>query len=98
MSDIDLACGVEALSGHDRATGVWRAMEQRRIPAALEVRGLAKRFDRPAVDGLDLHVNVGEFYTLLGPNGAGKTTTLRIRHRCIGRSPRRPEDHGLGFG
>src|SRR5262249_55511771 len=47
-------------------------------PAALEVRGLCKRFDRPAVDGLDLTVRVGEFYCLLGPNGAGKTTTLRM--------------------
>jgi ABC-2 type transport system ATP-binding protein len=45
---------------------------------ALEVRGLAKRFDRPAVDGLDLAVRTGEFYALLGPNGAGKTTTLRM--------------------
>ena len=45
---------------------------------ALEVRGLVKRFDRPAVDGLDLAVRSGEFYALLGPNGAGKTTTLRM--------------------
>ncbi len=45
---------------------------------ALHVRGLSKRFDRPAVDGLDLTVRAGEFYTLLGPNGAGKTTTLRM--------------------
>ena len=45
---------------------------------ALEIQGLVKRFDRPAVDGLDLRVNGGEFYTLLGPNGAGKTTTLRM--------------------
>ena len=45
---------------------------------ALEIRGLAKRFERPAVDGLDLTVHAGEFYTLLGPNGAGKTTTLRM--------------------
>jgi ABC-2 type transport system ATP-binding protein len=45
---------------------------------ALTVRGLCKAFDRPAVDGLDLIVNAGEFYALLGPNGAGKTTTLRI--------------------
>ncbi len=45
---------------------------------ALEVRGLSKRFERPAVDGLDLSIPVGEFYTLLGPNGAGKTTTLRM--------------------
>jgi ABC-2 type transport system ATP-binding protein len=47
-------------------------------PLALDIRGLAKRFERPAVDGLDLGVPTGEFYTLLGPNGAGKTTTLRM--------------------
>ena len=45
---------------------------------ALEIRGLSKSFDRPAVDGLDLAVRTGEFYALLGPNGAGKTTTLRM--------------------
>src|ERR1700720_4896939 len=45
---------------------------------ALEINGLVKRFDRPAVDGLDLKVRTGEFYALLGPNGAGKTTTLRM--------------------
>jgi ABC-2 type transport system ATP-binding protein len=47
-------------------------------PCALEIRGLVKRFERPAVDGLDLAVRTGEFYALLGPNGAGKTTTLRM--------------------
>jgi ABC-2 type transport system ATP-binding protein len=46
--------------------------------SALQVRGLTKRFDRPAVDALDLTVRSGEFYALLGPNGAGKTTTLRM--------------------
>ena len=45
---------------------------------ALDVRGLVKRYDRRVVDGLDLRVRAGEFYTLLGPNGAGKTTTLRM--------------------
>ena len=45
---------------------------------ALEIRGLCKSFDRPAVDRLDLTVRAGEFYSLLGPNGAGKTTTLRM--------------------
>ena len=48
------------------------------VPLALEIRDLAKTYDRPAVDGLDLRVNVGEFYMLLGANGAGKTTTLRM--------------------
>ncbi len=46
--------------------------------AALQVRGLTKRFDRLAVDALDLTVRTGEFYALVGPNGAGKTTTLRM--------------------
>ncbi len=47
-------------------------------PVALAVRGLSKKFDRPAVDALDLTVFGGEFYALVGPNGAGKTTTLRM--------------------
>ena len=43
-----------------------------------KLRGLTKRFDRLAVDALDLTIRTGEFYALLGPNGAGKTTTLRM--------------------
>jgi ABC-2 type transport system ATP-binding protein len=46
--------------------------------AALQISGLCKSFERPAVEGLDLIVRPGEFYMLLGPNGAGKTTTLRM--------------------
>jgi ABC-2 type transport system ATP-binding protein len=53
-------------------------VNQVRPALALEIRGLAKSFERPAVDRLDLSVIAGEFYTLLGPNGAGKTTTLRM--------------------
>src|SRR5437763_661233 len=45
---------------------------------ALEIIGLRKSFDRPAVAGLDLTVRTGEFYALVGPNGAGKTTTLKM--------------------
>lgn len=45
---------------------------------ALAITNLAKSFDRPVVNGLDLTVNAGEFYALLGPNGAGKTTILRM--------------------
>jgi len=47
-------------------------------PDALRLQGLTKRFDRLAVDALDLTVRTSEFYALVGPNGAGKTTTLRM--------------------
>jgi ABC-2 type transport system ATP-binding protein len=47
-------------------------------PIALSLRGVSKRFDRPAVDVLDLTIYGSEFYALVGPNGAGKTTTLRM--------------------
>jgi ABC-2 type transport system ATP-binding protein len=53
-------------------------MNQHTPFAALDIRGLTKTFDRPAVDRLDLSIRTGEFYCLLGPNGAGKTTTLRM--------------------
>jgi ABC-2 type transport system ATP-binding protein len=45
---------------------------------ALEIRGLAKRYDDGtlALEGLDLEVPAGEFFGLLGPNGAGKTTLI----------------------
>jgi ABC-2 type transport system ATP-binding protein len=45
---------------------------------ALRIREARKAFGMPAVVGLNLTVNAGEFYALLGPNGAGKTTTLRL--------------------
>ncbi|MDK1471975.1 ATP-binding cassette domain-containing protein [Streptomyces sp. 549] len=47
--------------------------------AAIEVRGLTKRYGRTEVlSGLDLSVAAGSVFCLLGPNGAGKTTTVRI--------------------
>jgi spermidine/putrescine transport system ATP-binding protein len=40
---------------------------------------LVKRFGEvTAVDGIDLEVAGGEFFTLLGPSGCGKTTALRL--------------------
>ena len=45
----------------------------------IQLEGLVKRFgDVVAVDGIDLHVPAGEFFTMLGPSGCGKTTTLRL--------------------
>jgi len=48
-------------------------------PAAIELRGLTKRFgDAIALDGVDLVVRPGVVFGFLGRNGAGKTTALRI--------------------
>ena len=53
---------------------------------AVEVTGLRKSYrkslrskPRPALDGLDLHIEAGgRVHGFLGPNGSGKTTTLRV--------------------
>jgi putative spermidine/putrescine transport system ATP-binding protein len=45
----------------------------------VRLRGLVRRYgDVAAVDGVDLQVHAGEFFTMLGPSGSGKTTTLRL--------------------
>jgi putative spermidine/putrescine transport system ATP-binding protein len=45
----------------------------------ISVRSLTKRYgDVVAVDGIDLDIAPGEFFTMLGPSGSGKTTTLRM--------------------
>jgi spermidine/putrescine transport system ATP-binding protein len=44
----------------------------------IELVALTKRFTEVAVDGIDLTVASGEFFSLLGPSGCGKTTTLRL--------------------
>ena len=49
--------------------------------AAVDVRlsGLRKSYGAvAAVDGVDLEIARGEFFTMLGPSGSGKTTTLRM--------------------
>jgi putative spermidine/putrescine transport system ATP-binding protein len=46
---------------------------------AVRLEAVEKRFgDVAAVDGIDLDVRDGEFFSMLGPSGSGKTTTLRM--------------------
>jgi spermidine/putrescine transport system ATP-binding protein len=45
----------------------------------VQIVDLVKRFaEVTAVDGINLDVAGGEFFSLLGPSGCGKTTTLRL--------------------
>jgi putative spermidine/putrescine transport system ATP-binding protein len=48
-------------------------------PPDVRLEALRKSFgDVVAVDGVDLEIPAGEFFTLLGPSGSGKTTCLRM--------------------
>ena len=45
----------------------------------VSVSALRKHYGEvKAVDGVDLDIAAGEFFTMLGPSGSGKTTTLRL--------------------
>src|SRR6188474_2999644 len=77
-----------ALTAHAEAPGVatgavTRAPEAAATTAALEVRGVSKRFetrrqDTLALSDINLSVRPGEFVCLLGPSGCGKSTLLNI--------------------
>jgi ABC-2 type transport system ATP-binding protein len=65
------------------------------MSAAIETRGLVKRFGRRvALDGLELTVPAGSVYILVGPNGSGKTTTLRVLLDLVRAEGGRARVHG----
>ena len=55
---------------------------------ALSTRALTKTYKNgvAALRGVDLDVEVGDFFALLGPNGAGKTTLIGIITSLVNKS------------
>ena len=71
IADDDLDRGLEILE-----ESLVDAQPQADVTASKSVR---KTYgDVVAVDGVDLEIPAGEFFTMLGPSGSGKTTTLRL--------------------
>jgi putative spermidine/putrescine transport system ATP-binding protein len=61
--------------------GTAERRDERDATHSADVRlvGVRKTFgDVVAVDGVDLEIRRGEFFTMLGPSGSGKTTCLRM--------------------
>src|SRR3954469_10348054 len=64
-----MATDTASAQGADTATQAHTI----RLPGVRKTYG-----DVKAVDGVDLEIRRGEFFTLLGPSGSGKTTCLRM--------------------
>ena len=65
----------------ERSLGAYRG-----AGPAVRLEGVRKAYgDVVAVDGVDLEIKQGEFFTMLGPSGSGKTTTLRSEERRVGK-------------
>ena len=63
----------------DQPVRTANQMEADEDRAAVRLEHVVKRFgDVVAVDGIDLGVREGEFFSMLGPSGSGKTTCLRM--------------------
>jgi putative spermidine/putrescine transport system ATP-binding protein len=69
------------VAANDRGsvTDLRHATTQDDVTLGISLRAITKRFGASvAVDGVDLDVRRGEFFTMLGPSGSGKTTLLRL--------------------
>lgn len=69
----------ESVLASDVSSAKAQAGREEGSPPAIRLRRVSRNFSGiQAVDGVDLEVQQGEFFTLLGPSGSGKTTCLRM--------------------
>jgi spermidine/putrescine transport system ATP-binding protein len=72
-----------------------RAGDRSRAQPAVRLVSLRRSYgDVHAVDGIDVEIGDGEFFSLIGPSGCGKTTTLRMIAGLVEPSAGRIEVHG----
>ena len=63
----------------EEATAALAPREAASADADVRLAAVRKTYgDVVAVDGIDLEIRRGEFFTMLGPSGSGKTTCLRM--------------------
>src|SRR5262249_39140281 len=70
--------GTGSASPGTAGTGAASRKPATGVPA-VRLTGVRRMYGQlAAVDGVDLDVAEGEFFTMLGPSGSGKTTLLRL--------------------
>jgi spermidine/putrescine transport system ATP-binding protein len=76
-------------------TAIRPATETARRAPAVRLTALRRRYGEVvAVDGIDVEIGDGEFFSLIGPSGCGKTTTLRMIAGLVEPSEGTIEVHG----
>ncbi|MFT8395754.1 ABC transporter ATP-binding protein [Propionibacterium sp.] len=67
-----------------------------RSPETVGIKGLRHVFSNGVIglDGVDLHIEAGDFVALVGPNGAGKTTLVRHLNGLLRAAPGRVRVNG----
>ena len=71
------------------------AVVPERSAPAVRLVGLRRSYGEvQAVDGIDVEIGDGEFFSLIGPSGCGKTTTLRMIAGLVEPTAGRIEVHG----
>jgi ABC-type multidrug transport system ATPase subunit len=86
MADADARSMPLGLIARSAASGTAPVDAGERLPLALELRAISKRWpgkQRPVLNNLDLCVAPGTAILLTGRNGAGKTTLLRVASGLI---------------
>ena len=69
------------------------------MTCALEITDLHKTYKNGfvALDGIDIHVDQGDFFALLGPNGAGKSTAIGIITSLINKTSGKVSIYGYNI-